>query len=223
MTTFCPVRCNPKDYGWDWGAFAGSVRCLAYNRRDLQTLDAVLRLVPGRHAAVQAGGNLGIFPKRLAQEFEAVYTFEPAPALFAALCHNVPEPNVVRLQAALGVAPCLVRMSGTRRDGKANPSHEGLTHVAGPGIVPTLRVDDLGLPACDLLYLDVEGREAAVLAGARATVARCRPVVVLEVHALSTAYSGTTPDDLRAVVLGLGYRAAGTFLSDEVFVPREAA
>jgi FkbM family methyltransferase len=217
------MKQNLKDYGWNWDGFAGSARGLAFNRRDLESLDTVMRLVPGRTAAVQAGGCLGIFPKRLAQEFRAVYTFEPDPALFAQLQANVPEPHVVRLQAALGAGPGLVRTSGVRRDGKGNPPHEGLTHVAGPGIVPTLRVDDLDLPACDLIYLDIEGCEARALEGAADTIRRCRPVIALEVHELNVPWSGVPTAYLRAMVESHGYRRAAVVLSDEVFVPQEAA
>jgi FkbM family methyltransferase len=51
---------------------------------------------------------------------------------------------------------------------------------AGPSItVPTVRLDDLNEDV-DLIKIDVEGHEEAVLRGALATIERCRPVVVME-------------------------------------------
>src|SRR6185437_3917126 len=41
-------------------------------------------------------------------------------------------------------------------------------------------LDALELPSCHLLKIDVEGWEADVLRGARATIARCRPIIYLE-------------------------------------------
>lgn len=212
-----------KDYGWNWSHFIGSSRGLLLNRRDLTSVDTVLASwVRGRTVAVQAGGNLGIFPKRLAQEFRAVYTFEPDAGCFAALCRNAPEPNILKLQAALGAGPAFVSMAATRRDLKPNPPHEGLTHIDGAGIVPTLRLDDLGLPVCDLIYLDVEGSEAAALAGAHATIDRCRPVIVMEVREEYVAFSGVSLVALRGLVLRQAYRQVGTVLSDEVYIPEVA-
>lgn len=224
MLTTSITAQNPERYGWNWSGFQGSPRNLAINHRDLQSIDRILSLLPHRRAVVQAGGNLGIFPKRLAQVFSAVYTFEPAPDLFAILQHNAPEPNIVKFQAALGNVRGLSGLSRVRRDGKNHlPSHEGLTHLEGLGIVPTLRIDDLGLPVCDLIYLDVESSEDAALRGAQETLVRCRPALAIEVHAANTRLVGLTVDEFRARIVGYGYRFVTTFLSDDVFLPSEAA
>jgi len=209
-------------YGWNWGTFLGSQKGLFLNQRDLESVDTVLRLVPGRTAAIQAGGNLGLFPKRLAQEFVTVYTFEPAAELFEMLQHNAPERNIVKFQAALGDRRGLVGTACVRREGKRHRAHEGITHIVAKGIIPTLRVDDLGLPACDLLYLDVEGWELYALRGAVETLTRCRPVVVVEINANITIV-GLTPEAVRGYIVAQGYRKEAQVLGDEVFVPLEAA
>ena len=201
-----------------WPPLVGSAECLKWSQRDLQNLEAVLRLTPGRRAVVQAGGNVGVFPKRLAVEFETVYTFEPDADLFAALVQNVSERNVVKLQAALGVDRGPIRVECSRRDGSARAAHAGLTHVAGAGHLPSFRVDDLALPACDLIYLDVEGWELFALQGAEQTLRRCRPVIAVEINK-QIAYSGATAEQLRGYIVAHGYRHALTVNSDEVFTP----
>ena len=213
------LQLRPLDEGWNWKAFQGSASALKWNRRDLAAIAAVLALVPGRTAAVQAGGNLGIFPKALAREFQTVYRFEPAPELFAMLVHNAPEPNIVKFQAALGDVPQLVGVSRTRRDGKPD-AHEGITHVAGAGTLPMLRVDDLRLPACDLLYLDVEGYELFALRGAHALIQRCRPVIAVEINK-GIEFVGFTGDDVREYITKHQYRLAGASQSDEFYIPAE--
>ena len=200
----------------------GSAEALKWSHRDLAQLEAVLALVPGRTAVVQAGGNLGVFPKRLAQVFAAVYTFEPAADLFAIMQENAPEPNIVRFQAALGSDRGLVGTSRVRRDGSSKPAHEGITHVVSGGTIPTLRIDDLGLPVCDLIYLDIEGSELNALRGASATLARCRPVVAVEINK-SLGYMGLTPQDVSGFITSKGYRHALTVGSDQAFVPEEWA
>lgn len=206
-------------YGWSWPDFLGSPEALNWARRDIKCLDTIVARVPGRTAVLQAGGNLGIYPKRLAQSFKTVYTFEPAQALFPMLMANAPEPNIIKLQAALGETRELVSMSQTRRDGKPC-AHEGITHVAGAGVVPTLRIDDLALPVLDLLCLDLEGFELYALRGAVETLARCRPVLAIEINK-SIGYYGLAPDDVRAWIVAQGYVSVDRQHSDEVFLPRE--
>ena len=199
----------------------GSATALKWATRDLSHLDAVLSLVPHRRVAVQAGGNLGVFPARLARDFETVYTFEPAPDAFRMMLQNAPAENIVAFQAALGAQPGLVGLSRVRRDGKPD-SHEGITYVTGKGIIPTLTIDALALDVCSLVYLDVEGSELAALRGGMETLQRCRPVVALEVNK-NLQYVGVSEGDIYAFMAMLGYRHALTVGSDRAFVPVESA
>lgn len=203
---------------WDWTRFTGSSTALKYARRDLATVDMVLSRTVGRDAVVQAGGNLGIFPKYLARHFATVYTFEPDPDLFLCMAHNAPEQNIVRFQAALGFDRGLLSTRRARRDGSSKIAHEGITHVVPGGNIPTIRVDDLGLPRCDLLYLDLEGFEIFALTGALLTIERCRPTIVAEINGHCRHY-GVTPDDVRAYIGGLRYERAFGVHGDEIYVP----
>jgi FkbM family methyltransferase len=210
---------------WNWRAFRGTQTALRFNRRDLETLDRVVTgYVPGRTACIQAGGNLGIFPKRLSQWFQTVYTFEPDPECFTALCHNAPEPNIIKIQAALGDEASMVALSRTRPPHKpTGPQHEGLGWVCGPGVLPMVRLDDAlsALMVCDLLYLDLEGYELPALRGARGLVRRCRPVIVLEVTA-NQERCGFSQTELVDDVLAQGYRCEWQDKTDRVFVPEAA-
>jgi len=47
-------------------------------------------------------------------------------------------------------------------------------------LVRVRRLDDLGLPPPDLIKIDVEGHEAGVLAGAKGTLVRHQPLVIVE-------------------------------------------
>jgi FkbM family methyltransferase len=215
-----------KDF--DWNSFEGSRVGLEWSRRDLQNLEAALRLTPRRALAIQAGGNLGIFAKRLARDFDHVYTFEPDHYNFRALCKNAPEANIFKLQAALGEYPGPINFCLERRDGR-KVTHEGTHHVATyvdqtghvatlPGPVPMLRLDDLGFRFCDLLYLDVEGFELPALLGAAETIAHCRPVIAVEINKQSEL-AGFQPSDIVEAITRHGYRAAASVGSDRVFVP----
>lgn len=204
---------------WNWNKFRGSPQALKWVRRDLPHLDRIIARVPQKRVAVQAGACLGLYPKRLAAFFDSVYSFEPAEDLFPLMFANAPEPNIYRYQAALGYERVMVGVSRQRRDGKPN-NHEGITHISGSGAIPTLRLDDLGLPVCDVILLDVEGFELFALQGAVDTIARCRPLLAVEINK-NAAFMGFTEEDVRQSVCSLGYRLIERLSSDEVFEPIE--
>jgi FkbM family methyltransferase len=202
---------------WDWSKFKGDPVALKWNRKDVGSIDAVYRHIREANVCVQGGGNLGIFPKYLSCLFKTVYTFEPDQELFQCMTRNAPERNIIRFQAAMGHDRNLVGMSHVRRDGKPD-NHAGITHVSGTGVIPTLRVDDLNLPVCNLLYLDLEGYEPLAIEGAKQTIGRCRPVICCEINK-NAAFMGTTKDATRELICALGYRMAFRIKSDEVFLP----
>lgn len=145
-------------------------------------LEHVIPLCDQKRVAVQAGGNVGVWARRLAADFETVYTFEPDHENFACLAANVIEPNVIKLQAALGsngVPVSLIR---------ANHNCGGHAIDESAGNIPVLRIDDLNLQACDLIYLDVEGYELHAVHGATKTIRAHRPLIAFEDKGLSVAY-----------------------------------
>lgn len=203
---------------WPWDRFKGSAAQLKWSFRDLRNLDVAISMCTLRRTVVQAGGNLGIFPKRLAECFETVLTFEPDPKLCRILKHNAPEPNITVTTAALGDAYDSVGVATCRRDGSNRPVHEGLTHIAGGGDIPQVRVDDLRLKDCDLLYLDIEGYELNALRGAELTIDRCRPVIGVEVNR-NISYYGATAEELRGWLRRRGYSLRYSCNSDEIYRP----
>lgn len=192
----------------EWKGYTVPVRDAEHilERRVLQADQAVASIsqfCSKMRVMVQAGGNWGCWPLKFSKRFETVYTFEPDPICFTALVANTADcSNVVRLQAALGQRRKLV---GMRR----SENTTGSQRVDGEGILPTIRIDDLGLAVCDLIYLDIEGMEFSALLGGAKTLKRCRPVVTFEDRPFPT-------DALKEWMKGLGYRVAGRIGSDTV-------
>jgi FkbM family methyltransferase len=144
--------------------------------------------------------------------FEAVYAFEPDPALFRKAVILCGAKNVVWFNTAVGSRREMVHTECRRRDGSSRPAHEGLTFTVPGGITPTIRIDDLDLPRLDLLCLDIEGSELDALKGAARTIARHHPVMIVEVNKQSS-----DPDALRRHIIGSGYEFRFRNYSDEVF------
>lgn len=136
--------------------------------------ERIEELVPDRRVCVQAGGNWGYWPYYLSEMFETVYTFEPDPRCFVCLTLNTQSrDNVIRIQSALGRARGFV-------DLERDTDTTGNQRVKPGGVIPTFSIDDLGLETCDLIYLDVEGKEEEAILGATATIRHHRPVVAFE-------------------------------------------
>jgi FkbM family methyltransferase len=181
--------------------------------RHAPDMEVALRYAPGRQVVVQAGGNVGVWPKWLAARFARVYTCEPEPLNFAALCRNVPELNVYKLNAALGC----------ERGPIALDIHEGnigAHTVEGAGAIPSLRIDDLGLDVCDAIILDIEGFEYPALLGAYETLIEHKPVIMLENRGHGEKIGQGSFADITALLTGYGYREVERVAKDVVFSAR---
>ena len=207
---------------WPWKRFVGDPLALKFAARELDHLARIVKACPRRELAIQAGGNLGLFPKFLAQQFARVLTFEPDHQNYRWLRLNAPELNIAAYEAALGDTAGTVGLSRARRSKKRGIEHAGLVHVSGRGDVTMLRIDDLPLMACDLIMLDCEGYELPILRGAIETIRAYRPVIALEVNQ-NLGYFGFTYDDVAAFFDGIGYVWADTFKNDRLYVPEVAA
>jgi FkbM family methyltransferase len=195
--------------GFRWPASGAGPAQVAL--REVRTLDEVLRHVPGRRTVIQAGGNVGVYPAYLAEYFSQVITFEPDAANFECLDRNVAAPNVRKHHAALGGVP------GTAGLVRA-PLNAGAHYMEGAGAVRVVTVDSLGVADCDFMCLDVEGAEFAVLKGAEATIARCRPVIMFEDKGMSERYGIAQGAVERWLAQVFGYRLIGRTPHDALMV-----
>lgn len=123
---------------------------------------------------VQAGGNCGQYVREFARWFGTVYTFEPDPLNFLCLTLNCGN-NVIKTQACIGNDKKFVNLN--------HSNDAGAIHVEGQGNVPTVIIDELDLPSCGLIQLDVEGYEYFALLGARRTIEKYHPVIMIEWYA----------------------------------------
>ncbi len=179
--------CWPDDVAEKW----------RHSLRHVQSLDWTLKRCRRRRTAVQAGGNMGLWPRRMAEAgFQRVLTFEPDEMSRICLEKNVP-PHVEVFSCALGAAPgsCAIKH-------RSLGSHQVVEGEAGVNVVP---LDSFGLMAVDLLQLDVEGYEWHALVGAAETIARSQPLIHLELRGFTEKY-GHSDEEVRELLGSFGYR-----------------
>jgi hypothetical protein len=196
-------RCR---YGWMLysGAFKWDIPTSfeLYGEYSESEIACLRQLLSAGDTVLDVGANIGDLTVPIAQivgERGNVYAFEANPANFNYLCANL------ALNSLRNVRPlnCFVTIA----ESGVNPFFTGERWPA-----QFMAIDDLDLPACALIKIDVDGGERSVLRSAAATIARHRPVLYFEndVKAMSR--------ELLAHALGLDYdlywHAASVFNPD---------
>jgi FkbM family methyltransferase len=133
------------------------------------------RFRPGE-VFVDVGANIGAYSLRAASSGMKVHSFEPNPENIKVLKRNV-EINHLSIE--------LVECGLGSVEGQAKMSPNGaLSRLSAEGavVVPIHTLDGFDLTRVDLLKIDVEGHELEVIKGARKTIGRWHPTVVIEMH-----------------------------------------
>jgi FkbM family methyltransferase len=167
-------------------------------------------LAPGM-TAVDVGAMVGYVSRLMAAAVGPtgrVVAIEPEPRNYALLCANLWEAR------ALNVEP--LRLAAHRTGGTAtltlSPTNAGdhrafVRETAGEQIeVVAARGDDLlrSGTRVDLIKIDAQGMDHAVVEGFAATIARCRPVVAVEFSPSAITEFGDDPVAVLRFYRGLG-------------------
>lgn len=170
--------------------------------------------------AVDCGANLGVMTVEWARAMTGwgrVIAFEAQERIFYALAGNLALNNLFNAQArhAAVAAECgsmrvpvpdyLSPGSFGSLELRPRAENEFIGQTIDYGAtaeIPCLSLDSLALPRLDLLKIDVEAMELEVLEGARATIGRCRPMMIVE-------HQKTGADKLQAWLEAAGYTVFG--------------
>lgn len=173
------------------------------------------RLVDPRRAAVDVGGNHGLYAGRLAQLCRSVHCFEPLPALADHLELVLPRRvrvHRIALSDHAGTATLQVpyNASGQELDGLSTLETNNAQFLAQAGRreVPCVldRLDAVVREPTGFIKIDVEGHEPAVLRGAQGLLERDRPTLLVESQRNTNP---ACPEAVISFLASLGY--AGHF------------
>jgi FkbM family methyltransferase len=160
-------------------------------RRHVPAHDPELELLPalarGR-TFVDVGANRGTWTLPASRMFAEVHAFEPVAAVAEILRQAAPA-NVTVHELALSDHEGTGRFAVPIYQGRAITTRATLEDDVNVGFddetvheVRLARLDSLGLRDIDVVKIDVEGHEGAAIEGARETIDRERPSLVVEIE-----------------------------------------
>lgn len=169
---------------------------------DIYFLEQIAKFIKGDDVVVDVGAFVGDHTMAYANLASGgcVYAFEPNEVVFKALVENMrPYLHVKPIQAGLSD-----RMS--KAQASQDPNWGGVyLQESAEGDTRTMTLDSMELGRLDFMKIDAEGFEVRVLRGARETIQRCRPILVIEVNKGALERQGTSEQELRKVLDDLGY------------------
>lgn len=178
------------------------------------------RLVTGNDHVVDVGGNRGIYAYKLWKLGCVVEVFEPNPICCAVLdAWRRGKPTVhlhpVALSSTSGTASLHIPLDSAGVEHDASASLEDQAFAASrEQCVETRMLDDYGYQDLALIKIDVEGHEGSVLAGAKRTLAYCRPALLVEIE---QRHNRQPIDEIFRGIEAKGYR--GFFLDEGTLCP----
>ena len=173
-------------------------------------LTAALEHVKQWRVAVDVGAHAGTWSMHLAKRFGHVHAFEPVEAHRECFRANLSKAgNVTLHEVALGAKTDHVAMHTA-------PTSSGDTWVNGPGDIPMITLDSLALEVVDFMKIDCEGFELFVLRGARETIERCHPTVIVEQKPGKGPQFGLGETDAVVFLQELGYTVRKVISGDYI-------
>lgn len=179
--------------------------------------DVLFGLVGPNSSVVDIGGNIGSYALRFAQKAKAgrVVTFEPHPNTFAKLQANRALNTLTNLHAVnVGIGA----EEATHRLHEVVASNSGMNRIITAAAVdpsmPYVEVKVLplskalagtGIAKVDLLKIDVEGFEDAVLIGSADVIQRDKPILFIELIDENLKENGSSARQLVDRVVAWGY------------------
>ncbi len=196
---------NPADF-----EHAGLFWAGAKDKWDLYHLRSILG--PGS-VFLDIGSNFGYYSLTLAAALNRqckIHAFEPNPKTYSRLLRHIEWNGMRDVISAHQVALSDTEGAATLIERADNSGASRLGNDAAGVSVQMTTLDAFcradAMERLDALKIDVEGYEARVLIGGRATLSRFKPAIVIEFWTTGLARAGSSVDEVAGVLDDLGYK-----------------
>ncbi len=176
--------------------------------------------------ALDVGSHIGTLTIPMAQQVGpsgTVYAFEPQHKIYRELVMNLAVnkfDNVFAFRQAIGHEAGEIEMSAL-----AHENEGGTGFGRGGSKAELITIDSLELDNISFIKIDVEGNEDNALRGARETILRNKPVMLIEImggHGYETAEPAIRAkiDATKHMISELGYEITRVSFHDYLAIPR---
>ena len=193
---------------------------LIFGTYDLDLHLALERMIQPGMVCMDVGANLGEMALHMARKVGpagAVHAFEPVESVRARLATHVERnarQDVVRvwpiaLSSATGQAE--IAYADASQDNQGLASIVNLSDKPGPlrMTIPTMTLDEFvqrhAIDRLDLMKIDIQGAEYALLEGGRESLPRLAPDLLMEISPDDLRHASRTSRDLCRMIESLGY------------------
>ncbi len=208
-TTHGTMIVNRNDYRMvsENAGFGVGFQLMNTSSYDLPEVALTLDLLRARRAsfgdgvvAIDCGANIGVHTIEWARcmlGWGRVYSYEPQEKIYYALAGNIALNNCLNVTARLAAVGATCGTLAVPEVNYCVPSSFGSLELTpgdsneyiGQNIdyghaaqqIDLITLDSLALPRIDLIKIDVEGMELEVLQGARESISRSQPLLLVEI------------------------------------------
>ena len=186
----------------------------------IDRLEGALKFVksPQNKIALDIGAHVGTWTRRLCRDFKAVHAFEPVRDVFDCLRRNAATEGNVHLHS-FGLFDRRGRWSVDTSYDETNTGSRFLREDP-IGDLMTFTLDEFLLEDVGFIKIDVEGAEYRVLKGGMVTIARCKPVIVVECKRGFASRFGDADEAVRMLLENAGARLVARYRADHVYTWR---
>lgn len=150
---------------------------------------------------VDIGASVGSWTIFVAKKGREVYAFEPSPKAYDILRNRTAlHPSVHAYPYALGDKDSVGRLglAAFSLSGTMDAEIKGL-HQGGTIDIAVHSLDSLGISDIGIIKIDTEGYETPILQGAKATIEKNRPRLIIEVHRKTGKAAETFAEELQRI------------------------
>ncbi len=194
-------------------------------RYTAKSLAALGKAPPRYRRALDVGAHIGAVSLYLARFFDRVDAFEAIPYTYKVLERNTAASDKI-FAHNLAIAETAKQMyfefvalhsqithavqEGESRfwEGK-DESNAEISDMVGP--IEARPIDSFDYDDVDMIKIDVEGSELQVLEGARETLLRCKPAVLMEQNGNEERFHGAPRNEASGFIESLGMQAIEVF------------
>ena len=195
-----------------------SIRKTGVSRYQHKARDFAVSICDKKQIALDIGANVGLWSCDLVKEFQQVIAFEPVSEFRNCFKKNVIGNNYTLHECALGNIDSMIEMIIT--EDNTGHSHVDPTSF-GRGKIPIKPLDSFNLSKVDFIKIDCEGFETQILNGAKNTILKNKPVIVIEQQSHEYLDQRSEIPDVR-LLESWGYEIIEQFNKDWILKARGA-